>query len=57
VRSADTTHPDAVPSHTTTPTVWASDVSAALSHDVAPSPSHPPIRVFPGSGDSKEYHF
>jgi hypothetical protein len=37
--------------------VWASDVSAALSHDVAPSPSHPPIRVFPGSGDSKEYHF
>jgi len=57
VRSADTTHPEPAPLHAQPPTVWASDVSAALSHDVAPSPTHPPVRVFPGAGDSKEFHF
>jgi pilus assembly protein CpaB len=57
VRSADITHPEPLPAHAPPPTVWASDVSAALSHDVAPSPNRPPVRVFPGAGDSKEFHF
>jgi pilus assembly protein CpaB len=55
VRSADTAHqqPD---THPQPATIWASDVSAALSHDVAPHTDHP-VRVFPGSADSKEFHF
>jgi pilus assembly protein CpaB len=59
VRSAElAAHQDGVAApHVPPPTVWASDVSAALSHDVAPTPDHPPVRVFPGAGDSKEYHF
>lgn len=55
VRSADTAHqlPD---SNTPSGTVWASDVSAALSHDAAPHADQA-VRVFPGAADSKEFHF
>jgi pilus assembly protein CpaB len=55
VRSADTTHQQPGPP-IWKGTVWGSDVSAALSHEVTPSPDHP-VRVFPGAADSKEYHF
>jgi pilus assembly protein CpaB len=55
VRSADIVHQQPDP-HTQPATIWASDVSAALSHDVAPHTDHP-VRVFPGAADSKEFHF
>ncbi len=55
VRSADIAHQQPDP-HVQPPTIWASDVSAALSHDVAPHTDHP-VRVFPGAADSKEFHF
>jgi pilus assembly protein CpaB len=55
VRSADTSRQASEP-HGQTDTVWASDVSAALSHDVAVTVQHA-VRVFPGSADSKEFHF
>ncbi len=55
VRSADIAHqqPNA---HPQPPTVWASDVSAALSHDAEPNAVHS-VRVFQGASDSKEFHF
>ncbi len=55
VRSADTAHQPQV-ARSAPPTVWASDVSAALSHDAAPSGNHD-VRVYPGAADSKEFHF
>lgn len=58
VRSADIAHQPANPTHPSPPTVWASDVSAALNHDLSQGPTADhPVRVFPGAGDSKEYHF
>jgi pilus assembly protein CpaB len=55
VRSADTAHQLPDP-HKQPATVWASDVSAALSHEAGPTVDHP-VRVFPGAADSKEFHF
>jgi pilus assembly protein CpaB len=54
VRSADTAHQQAGPP-IWTGTVWASDVSAALSHDTTPAADHP-VHVFPGAAESKEFH-
>ncbi len=55
VRSADIAHqqPD---QHKASETVWASDVSAAISHNTPPHPDQS-VRVFPGAADSKEFHF
>jgi len=55
VRSADTANQPADPLPAAT-TVWAGDVSAALSHDVATNANHA-VRVFPGAADSKEFRF
>lgn len=55
VRSADIAHQTPDP-HDPSKTVWASDVSAALSHDATPSTDRA-IRVFSGAADSKEFHF
>lgn len=55
VRSADTTHQQ-TDTRGAAKTIWASDVSDALSHDAAPTADRS-IRVFSGAADSKEFHF
>jgi pilus assembly protein CpaB len=55
VRPADgTTEASA---HGQTATTWASDVSPALTHDVAPPAAGQVIKVWQSSGDGKDYHF
>jgi pilus assembly protein CpaB len=70
VRSADTAHaasaapapgkPGATtapaPAPAQSPTVWASDVSAALGQDASPVTTHS-VHVFSGATDGKEFHF
>jgi pilus assembly protein CpaB len=55
VRSADIAHQPPGPG-VWPGTVWASDVSSALSHDATTKVDRS-VHVFSGAGDSKEFHF